>query len=130
MPVSAQSRGYVGGKYALELDGVIAGWAASIEGGYASWDVVVENSGGGKFPRKHLAGVQYEDITITCGTGMSNSFYDWIKATFSNKSTRKNGAVISADYNGKEVSRLNFFNGLITEVGFPALDAASKDSAK
>src|SRR5262249_14849856 len=40
------------------------------------------------------------------------------------------GAIITADYSQKEVARLNFFQALITEVGFPACDAASKDAAK
>jgi hypothetical protein len=31
---------------------------------------------------------------------------------------------------GQIVSRLTFTNALITEIGFPALDAASKDAAK
>jgi hypothetical protein len=43
---------------------------------------------------------------------------------------RKNGAIIACDYNYKELSRLEFNNALMTEVAFPALDAASKDAAK
>src|SRR5215216_2045558 len=46
------------------------------------------------------------------------------------KDVRKNGAIITADYEGKELSRLSFHNALITEIGFPALDASSKDTAK
>ena len=61
---------------------------------------------------------------------MSKAFYEWIKACFDHKHSRNDGAIITADYDYKEVTRLNFFNALITEVGFPALDAASKDAAK
>jgi phage tail-like protein len=123
-------RAYTAGKFALDLNGDLAGWVQSVEGGHATADVVVEKLGADLIQRKHIAGVKYEDITVNCGTSMSKSFYDWIQASIDHKVTRFDGAVISADFNHKEVGRLNFFQALITEVGFPALDASSKDAAK
>src|SRR5258706_3586664 len=61
---------------------------------------------------------------------MSRAFYQWIRESWDQRSPRKNGAVIAGDYDYKEHSRLEFSNGLITEVGFPACDGASKDAAK
>jgi len=130
MPITADSRGFVAGKYAIELDGISAGWVQSVEGGHATSDVVSEKIGSDHIIHKHIAGVKYEDITVNCGTGMSKGFYGWIKDSFDHKYSRKGGAVISSDYNYKEHSRLTWYNGLISEVGFPALDAASKDAAK
>jgi len=130
MPITADKRGYVAGKYAAELDGIMAGWLWSCEGGHATSDVVTEKVGVDHIQKKHIAGVKYEDISLSCGTGMSRAFYEWVKASFDYKYQRKNGAIIAADYDHKEHSRLTFYNGLITEVGFPALDAASKDAAK
>jgi len=130
MPITADKRGYVAGKYGVELDGIMAGWVWSAEGGHATSDVVQEKLGPDHIIKKHIAGVKYEDLSVSCGTGMSKGFYEWIKASFDHKYSRKNGAIIAADYNYKEHSRLTFFNGLITEIGFPALDAASKDAAK
>jgi phage tail-like protein len=127
---SPAARGYVAGKYGIELDGVMAGWVWSVEGGHATSDVVVEKMGPDKIQRKHIGNVKYEDITITAGTGMSKAFYQWIQDTLDRKYSRKNRAIIAADYNGKEVSRMTFTNALITEIGMPALDAASKDAAK
>jgi hypothetical protein len=57
----------------LELDGVYAGMASSAEGGYASADVVTERPGPDGIVHKHIAGAKYEDTTVNCGTGMSNS---------------------------------------------------------
>ena len=107
-----------------------AGWISSIEGGHATSDVVVEKLGADMIQHKHLAGVKYEDITVNCGTAMSKAFYSWIQASLDRKHARNDGAIITADYDQKEVGRLDFFHALITEVGFPALDAASKDAAK
>ncbi len=126
----AQERAAVGGKFALELDGVMAGYLGSVEGGEVFADVVAEPVGSDNIQHKHIAGVKYEDITITCGPGMSQAFYEWIKATLERKSPRKNGAIVALDFNYKALYRLNFKNALISEVGFPALDAASKDPAK
>jgi phage tail-like protein len=127
---TGDGRGYVAGKYGIELDGIKAGWVWSVEGGHATSEVVQEKVGSDAIIKKHIAGVKYEDISIQCGTGMSKAFYQWMKDSFDHKYTRKNGAIIAADFNYKEHSRLTFTNGLITEIGFPALDAASKDAAK
>jgi phage tail-like protein len=130
MPITADKRGYVAGKYGIELDGIMAGWVQSVEGGHATSDVVNEKIGPDHIIHKHIAGVKYEDITVNCGTGMSKGFYEWVKASFDHNYQRKGGAVITADYNFKEHSRLTWYNGLVSEIGFPALDAASKDAAK
>jgi len=127
LPPAAAQRGYTAGKYALEIDGQVAGWVQSVEGGQATSTVVAPNK---VAPVKSLPGVKYADIIVNCGTGMSRNFYDWIKASFDKQYSRKSGAVIATDYNYKERSRMDWANALITEVGFPALDAASKDAAK
>src|SRR6185503_6319935 len=123
MALTQDKRGYTAGKYGIELDSINAGWVSSVEGGMATSDVVVEKIGGDLYQKKHIAGVKYEEISVSCGTGMSKGFYDWIKASFDCKYQRKNGAVIAADYNYKAITRLDFFNALISEIGFPALDA-------
>lgn len=127
---AAPGRSNAVGGYALELDGVIVGWVESVEGGHPVADVVTEKLGGDHLLRKHIGNVKYEEITLKVGAGASKAFYEWVMGTVNQKSARKNGAIIAADYNYKEVHRLTFTGGLITEVGFPALDAASKDAAK
>lgn len=124
--IAADRRAFTAGRYAVMLDGAVAGWVQSVESGHAAADVA---SGAG-VQRKHIAGVKYEDITVSCGTGMSKPFYEWIKASMDRQHVRKSGAIATCDYDGNVQSTLEFFNGLITEVGFPALDAASKDAAK
>ena len=126
--VTADTRSFTAGRFALEIDGVLAGFLQSFEGGSAEAEVVVEPLAAGQAaPRKHIGGVKYEDITISCGTGMSKHFYQWIHDCVQGTPTRQTGAV--ADYVYLKY-RLNFANALLTEVGFPALDAASKDAAK
>jgi len=123
-------RGYTTGKYAFEFGPNKAGWIQSLEGGHAVADVVSEKLGPDHIVHKHIAGVKYEDITINCGTGMSKAFYEWMKASFDRKHQRYDGAIHTCDYDGNVMSTLDFFHGLISEIGFPALDAGSKDAAK
>src|SRR5688572_6333717 len=59
--------GYLRGKYAIEIDGIMAGWLHSAEGGHATSDVVVEKLAGTTLQKKHLGGVKYEDVSIQMG---------------------------------------------------------------
>ena len=103
-------RGYTAGKYALELDGVMAGWMQKFSGGSATADVVTEKIGIDHLAKKHLAGVKYEDIEIEVGTGMSRGFYEWIAGSWDGKSIRKNGALVLTDFDHKLGPLIQQFN--------------------
>jgi hypothetical protein len=60
---------------------------------------------------------------------MSRPFYEWIMESIGTYRTR-DGAIHTCDYDGNVRSTLEFHNAAITEIGFPTLDAASKDTAK
>ncbi len=125
----ALQQAYTAGRFALELDGTSAGLVQSAEGGAVASDVVTEKLGPDGIVHKHVAGVKYDDITVECGTGMSQAFYAWIADTLDRAHIRKNGAVVGYDQTLRETSRLAFYNALISEITLPALDASSKDAA-
>jgi phage tail-like protein len=116
-------------QFAVELDGASVGLVKSVEGGAASADVVAEQAGPDGIVHKHVGGLHYDDITLTCGTGMSSGFYTWIADTLNRRYSRKNGAVVVADFNYREVSRLSFQQALLSAIALPALDASSKEPA-
>jgi len=134
MAISRNGRAYGAGKYGISIDGTQnAGWLSTVEGGNAVADVITEKIGGDWLQKKHLGNVKFEEVSFQCGTGMSGSLYQWIDTGFkqtSNAQGRKNGAIHFCDYDYVEISRLEWQNGLMTEVGMPALDAAGKDAAK
>jgi len=128
---AATERGAVtAGRFALELDGVAAGWVSEVDGGHAVADVVTTILGADHLQKKHIGNVKYEEISVTMDAGMSIDLYKWLQDWLLGKAARKSGSIIYLDREDHEVSRLNFSYALITEVGFPALDAASKDAAK
>jgi T4-like virus tail tube protein gp19 len=130
MPITQDKRDYTAGKYGLELDGLSAGWVQSASGGYAVADVVEEKLGADQVVHKHIAALKYADLELACGTGMSAGFYQWIKDSLDHRHARKNGALVTMSYDFKETERLTFQNALISAVGFPALDGASKEAAR
>ncbi len=127
MPITKDQRDYSTGSSLLELSGAFAGQLLSVEGGDAASDVIEEKLGSDSVVRKHLAGVRYTDIEVECGAGMERTFFDWIRDTLNHKFTRKSGAISFLDFNYQAHSRVEFSNALLTGVGFPALDAESKE---
>ena len=118
-------RSYQQAKHGILLDGVMAGWLAAVESNH----ILGGSSGGGNPLQKTSTGGRYEEIVVHCGTGMSKAFYDWLKSATQKQSLRKSGAIVACDYNETERSRIEFTNATISEIGFPALDGASKDPA-
>ena len=132
MAITRNDRAFGISKYGIELQHTFAGFVKEATGGDATADVVTEKLGSDHLTKKHLGPLKYEEVTFKCGTGMSKELYKWIDTGFNQTSHnrgREDGALIFADYDNMEVSRLTWTFGLITELGMPALDASSKDSA-
>jgi hypothetical protein len=121
-------RSYSAGKFALEIDGNVAGFVNAVEGGQAFGEVVKE-AGEDVFFKKHLGNPGVHDIRLEFGADMERSFYNWIALALQGQHVSLNGAIVGTDFSGNVISRLEFQHALITEVGFPALDATSKDTA-
>ena len=115
------------GHFLLELDGVSAGDVKNFQGGGAVAEVIRGKPGADHIVHKHLGAVSYDDIVLTCGTGMTKAFYDWVARATAMNGGMKNGTVIVFE-GGKEISRLDWISGQITEIDFPTLDTASSDS--
>jgi len=124
------SRAYTAGRFALEIDGIAGGWLYSCEGGNTISEVVSEKLPLEHHVRKHIAGVKFEDISFTCGTGMSKGFWHKMKESFDDSVKRVDGVIHYCDYDSHIRMSREFHQALVTEVGFPALDASSKDAAK
>jgi hypothetical protein len=124
-----QSRGYSSGKFALELEGKAAGFLRSVEGGEPFGTVVVDAPGADGIAKKHLASLEFEPITVTFGIGMAKELYNWIAEVCNRQQKPRSGAIVFLNYDFTEVERLEWKNGLITQIVFPALDGGAKDAA-
>ena len=115
--------------FLLELEGKPAGRFFAATGGSVQADVLIQSSGPGQVRHKHIAGVKYEDMVLTCGTGMSRAFYDWIGNSFGGAASRKSGAVIVLDQKQAPIARLEFRNALVKSLVVPELDHSGHAAA-
>jgi len=122
-----QMRGYSSGKFALELEGKAAGFVKSVEGGEPFGAVVPEPPGADGVVKKHIGQVLFEPLVITFGVGMAKELYSWMSEVLNRQQRARSGAIVFLNYDFTEVERLEWRNGLITEVRFPALDGSSKE---
>src|SRR5262245_47013316 len=126
MPIT-DVRSYVAGTFQLKLDGVEAGFIKSVDGGAITAEVINEGAGPTPYVKKHVGPPRYEDFTIEIGLWMGHAVYDWIQASWKMNYQRKNGSIVAYDNNLEARSEREFYNALITEVTFPAMDASAKD---
>jgi hypothetical protein len=95
---------------------------------YAATSYYVDLSGDGGFC-KSADFPTYTSLEVETGLGMSHAFYEWIAKSMERGGAQKAGSVASLGYNNKIVFKDAFQSALVSEVTFPALDAASKDAA-
>jgi len=124
-----QNRTYTGGLFMFEFDGrTAAGYVNNIDGGHFKADAVSYMQGSDFRVTKYAGRAKYDDITITVGAAMSPTFWEWVDKSLKGKPERRNGALVAYDFQFKERARRTFYSALIAEIGFPALDAGSKNT--
>lgn len=129
---ATQPRAYAAAHFALELDGKDRndiGLFRSIEGGGVRADAISYAVGGSYDRMKQLGKPKFEDLKLQVGMAMSEPFYKWIEDFFGGIPTRKDGAIVAADFYYVERARRNFTAALIKEIAFPKLDASDKNAA-
>ena len=124
-PISGRS--FVSGNFSLAIEGTNVGVLKSVDGGGATADVITESVGEDHYAHKHLGNLKYEEFSMQLGFSMQKAVYDWIAASWTRNFTRKNGAVVAADFKFDVKSERKFFDALVTETGIPACDGSSKD---
>jgi len=124
-PAAAQGKTGV-----LELDSKRVAMLYAMEGGGPSGAVVLEKSVD-PFTKRHVASVKYEEIAVKLDLPLDKQLAAWVGDTCKGKVSRRDGAIAVADASVKtEHWRTEFTNATLVEVGWPALDAASKEAAR
>jgi hypothetical protein len=121
------ARAFTPGMFFLEVEGQPVP-VRSAEGGFPRADVITEPLGPSPFVKKHIGLPKFGEIAVECDPVMPKPLFDWVNSALNMTPTKRNGAIVTADFNRKEQSRLQFNNALISEIGFPSCDGASKDA--
>lgn len=69
------------------------------------------------------------EIVLCARVDGGDALHEWISEFAHGKAARKSGSIVSADFDRRGKATLQFFDALITKIGIPGLDGASKDPA-
>lgn len=119
---------FASGRFAFSVDGQFAGFVKKVNGGNIKGNVVTHNLGTSNIQKKHLATIEYDQLTFEVAVGQAQPVWEWIKASFDKNFQQKDCELIAADFNFKAQAVRTFVQAYIAEVGFPALDGSSKDA--
>jgi hypothetical protein len=126
----ADKRAYTAGHFELLIDGhETTAYLKSVEGGFIRANVVDEPVGPHQMRIKHTSTVDVEPISVEFGLSGANDVLQWIQSSWRRDWNRRNGQITHANFNMYETLEHEFYEALITETTFPALDGASKDNA-
>jgi hypothetical protein len=78
---------------------------------------------------KHSSVVEIEPFTIDCGFAGAGDVMRWIQASWRKDFNRRNGQITHANFDLQQTFEHEFYDALISETTFPALDGSSKDAA-
>lgn len=123
-------RSYAAGSFELTLDGhVSTAYLKSVEGGQIKGAKVDEAVGPTSHRIKHLSTMEIEPLSLDMGMSGTEPILKWIQGSWRHDYGRRNGQISHADFNLSEQFVVEFYDALIAETTFPALDGGSKDPA-
>jgi hypothetical protein len=123
-----QNKSYTTGHFVMVIDGhKTSTYLKSVEGGWPKPQKSTDAHGGGPLMVNQLTNFEYEPISIEFGAAGATQVLQWIQGSWNRKYGRRNGQINHADFTLKSTFEHEFFDALITETTFPALDGASKD---
>lgn len=115
-----------GNRVALNLAAANVGFVKHAEGGNAYGMVVNEPIGPSHFPKKHIANIEFDDLTLQIGFSMEPDIYQWIGTSWIGGYIPKSGALTTYDLHSNPLGQQRFSNALISETTLPTLDVSSK----
>lgn len=115
--IAPNKRGRPSNRYAVELDGKPCGWLTDLAGAAVGGEL---GSPAGR----------YEELTLRCWPAMPRTFYQWVLRSFAAEPGACDGLLVLADDGDRELSRLRWMGGVVTELATTAIDAASLETAK
>jgi len=127
--MKAAKRVSTAGHFELAIDGhKTTAYLKSVEGGSVKNNVTTEITGGHLQQIKHLSVAEIEPITIDFGLSGAKDILKWIQDSWRRVYSRRSGSITHANFDYRPTFEQEFFEGIITETIFPALDGGSKDA--
>jgi T4-like virus tail tube protein gp19 len=123
-----KSKSYTAGHFELLIDGhKTTTFLKSVDGGWAKANIVDDPIGGNSNRVKHISSLDVDPISVEFGLSGASHILEWIGGSWKRQWSRRNGQITHADFDLKQTFEHWFYQALITETTFPALDGSSKD---
>jgi len=118
------------GHFELSIDGAKSThYLKSVEGGWIKAAEMKESVGRDNIQIKHHSTVEIEPFACEMGMAATRDVMKWLKESRDKQWCYRSGEIAHGNMNMKIVFLHQFKNALLTEVGFPACDAKSKETA-
>ncbi|MGN6108275.1 MAG: phage tail protein [Kofleriaceae bacterium] len=128
--MTTQKRPYPAGHFELQIDGhASTAYLKSIEGGFAKAQTIDEPIGPENLRIKHSSIVEIDPFSVEFGLSGANDILKWIQSSWRKNWNRRNGVVTHANFDYFKTYEHEFYDALLIETTFPALDGASKEPA-
>ena len=115
--IAPTKRGRSSNKYALELEGRPCGWLTDLSGATAGGEL-------------GSPAARYEELAIRCWPAMPRAFFHWVLRSFAPQPEASDGLLVLADDSDRELSRLRWLGGVVTEFATTAVDVSASEAAK
>lgn len=128
--MTVQKKSYTSGHFELVIDGhKSTAYLKSVDGGHVVANAVDEPIGTHNQRIKSISTLDVEPFTLDFGISGAKDILKWIRSSWKKQYTRRNGMITHANFDLQRTYEHEFFEALITETTFPALDGAAKDTA-
>lgn len=128
--MTVQKKSYTSGHFELQIDGHKAtAYLKSVDGGHVVANAVDEPIGTHNQRIKSISTLDIEPFTLDVGISGAKDILKWIRQSWDKNYDRRNGVITHANFDLQRTYEHEFYQALITETTFPALDGAAKDTA-
>ena len=128
--MTVQKKSYTSGHFELVIDGQKStAYLKSVDGGHVIANVIDEPIGTHNQRIKSISTLDIEPFTLDFGISGAKDVLKWIRSSWKKTYSRRNGMITHANFDLQRTYEHEFFEAMITETTFPALDGAAKDTA-
>jgi hypothetical protein len=127
---SSTRASFAAGHFEFQIDGDNSiAFLKNLDGGWAKAALIEESTGQDLTQIKHTSVVDLDPFSIEFGLSGALPMIKWIQDSWRRDWARRNGQITHANFNLYQTFEHQFYDALIQEATFPALDGSSKEAA-
>jgi len=129
MPPKTRTDPFRNFNFRVEIDGIAVASFAEVSGLESETVVIDYRTGDSRVTRKLPGLTKYANIVLKRGMTLDLALWQWRKSVVEGRAERRNGSIVLSDEAGKDMLRINFFEGWPCKWEGPALNAKTSEVA-